>query len=235
MFRTILKKKIIKGFDVWSSTYTNDVTPKLERRGHGYNQLAKKIISFLEPKLRANILEIGAGSGVLGSKVIHNRPDLKIIGIDISRNMLFESKQLDMYEALFHCDAENIPFQDNTFEFIFSAYMLHSALDAKKCLQEIWRTGKPNARVVIVDLFRTNKRIPFFSVLKDNVHSVKYEHGAISNYHRPDEFEEILQCTKLQLVEKYKLDTNECDDPVGQMFHYFFAAQIEKTKSDLYE
>jgi ubiquinone/menaquinone biosynthesis C-methylase UbiE len=228
MIKNKLKKKVISGFDDWSLSYTNDVVPKLKRRGHSYDQLAQNIISFLKPELSANVLEIGVGTGILGSKIKQYRPDLKIVGLDISSNMLLESKQLDVYDALFQCDAESIPFQSDTFQFVFSGYMFHSALNAKKCLREVYRICKPSANLVIVDLFRTARRIALFSRLKDNIHSIKYEHGAISNYHRPNEFEKMLQKTNFQLGEKYKLDTNQQDNPAGRMFHYLFAAHAKK-------
>ncbi|WP_312756114.1 class I SAM-dependent methyltransferase [Rummeliibacillus suwonensis] len=211
-----LKRKIIKGFDEWSETYTEDVNPKLSNRGHGYNSLAQNILDFLRPDKDSIIFELGVGSGVLGKEIKLLRPDLLIYGFDISEGMLKKSKETEVYYELIRCDVENIPIQNNVVNYIYSAFMFHSVLDSTKSLIDIRRIMKDNGRLIMVDLFRMPMRIPVFSRLSDNIHSMRYEFGAFSNYHRPIEFERKVLDVNFKVEKQFQIGKTK------KYTHFFF-------------
>ncbi len=225
IIKSIIKKKIANAFDVWSPTYSDDVIPKLSRRGYSYKKLSEIILSHLEPKLNSMVLEIGVGTGVLGKEVVAQRTDLNVLGCDISRGMLVQSRQIGLYESLFQCDAEGtIPFRSGSLEYVYSAFMAHSAMNMKTFFHELRRILKTNndTTVVIVDLFRTKRTLPIVSKLVDNFHSFKYEHGAFSNYRTVDKF--VGDAKKSGFTVEYVSPLDSSDSitraSAGKMAHY---------------
>lgn len=196
----LIKERTIKSFDKWSVTYSKDVEPKLRNRGHGYDILGKNILDFLQPEKEMAIMELGTGTGILGKSIKTHMPDVKILGLDISMGMLKEAMSTNVYESLIRCDAEHIPVKDNEYKRLYTAFMFHSLPRPKDALMNIRKLVGKGGRVVIVDLFRKDYRIPVVSMILDNLHSIKYEHGALSNYKTKNEFESIMKDCGMEVV-----------------------------------
>lgn len=231
MLNIFLKKKIANAFDTWADSYAADVTPKLDRRGYGYAKLAEFIIAKINPEPRATMIEIGTGTGVLGEKVYAVRPDITLLGCDISRAMLSKAKLGSAYQILLHCDAEcYLPFHDTGFRYIYSAFMAHSAINMKRFLSECRRILTKDSTLVMVDLFRTKKRVPVFSKLLDNFHSIRYEYGAFSNYYLVDEFITLAESVGFHLEEPIQLDAGEhiVNAAAGNMGHFLLTMRLNR-------
>lgn len=223
-FKPILKRKITSAFDAWSNTYSKEVAPKLDRRGYGYTKLAKLILDALNPSKGAQILEIGVGSGILGREIAKKNPSLNMLGCDISRGMLMQASKTDKYQFLFECDAEGkIPMSAKSITYVYSAFMAHSAINMKLFFSELRRILAENqSSLVIVDLFRTKKRLPIISKLVDNLHSWKYEYGAFSNYYTIDEFLFLAKKAGFEVGAYSTLDVDNTitQKSAGKMSHY---------------
>ena len=232
MIKNILKRKIIHGFDQWSNSYSLDVEPKLKKRGYSYERLAENIVQFLNPVKGAVVAELGTGAGILGASIKKIRPDLNLYGFDISSKMLKEAARNPVYTCLFRCDAEKIPFQSDYFDYVFTSFMFHSILNAKNGLFELKRIISPLGRIILVDLFRSKNKIPYISNLLDNMHSLKYEFGAPSNYHGVDEFIKKITAAELYVSRNIKLDNkNTGYNPVGGMVHHLLELSKVKRKA----
>lgn len=219
-------------FDSWSSTYNEDVAPKLIRRGYSYSRLAEIILSHLEPEADKPILEIGTGTGILGKEIMIKRPGLNLIGCDIARGMLINAHKTRDYAALLQCDAEGkMPFRSSSMKYIYSAFMAHSAISMRSFLLELHRIlmKELNSGVVIVDLFRTKKRWPLLSKCADNLHSLKYEHGALSNYHTIEEFSDTAHKCGFRVEAASPLDYDEqlVKAAAGNMGHYILNIKVK--------
>ena len=100
----------------------------------------------------ANILEIGFGNGRLISAVADKLDTGKIIGIDISKEMIFEAKKrnaavisrgkVELYEA----SVQKIPTEDDFFDQIFTANTIYFWPDLTQNVQEIYRKLKSGGR-----------------------------------------------------------------------------------------
>ncbi len=224
---SLIKRKIITAFDSWSPSYSNDVIPKLVKRGYGYDKLAEKIVTFLSPPQYAEVLEFGVGSGVLGQAMFNLRPDLVIIGIDISRGMLSQARKISAYQHLIQCDAERIPLISQRYQYAYSAFMMHSLPNLQSFLNETRRIMQTQARIGLIDLFKFSRR-HILSKLIDNIHSYRYEHGAPSNYHTSEEFLQVLKKSNIIVTEQSTLDANETisGSSAGAMEHYFFGLSV---------
>ena len=219
----LVKTRAINAFNQWSGRYSHDVFPKLIKRGYGYQPLAQEIVSYLSPLFGATILEFGTGSGILGKEVYAIRPDLSIIGMDISDKMLRHAKKTESYHQLIQCDAENIPLDPRSYSYGYSAFMMHSLPHSKKFFNEIKRVMTTGSKLGVVDLFKMNTR-NIFSKIMDNLHSYRFEHGALSYYLTSKEFLALLKEADIACDKNIALDADRKIARLseGSMAHHFF-------------
>ncbi|TLY48555.1 MAG: malonyl-ACP O-methyltransferase BioC [Gammaproteobacteria bacterium] len=94
------------------------------------------------------ILDLGCGTGYFESFLKELYPTAKIIGLDKSNGMLAQAQlketeyQLKDIHWVNGC-AEDLPFNDHSFELVYSNLMLHWSNNFVKCLKEIHRILKP--------------------------------------------------------------------------------------------
>jgi ubiquinone/menaquinone biosynthesis C-methylase UbiE len=93
--------------------------------------------------------------------VARARPDLAIVGLDLSPEMLRVGKwklaRHDIRNAtLVRGDAGNLPFPDQSFETVSVSYGLHELPTAvrRRALEEIRRVLRPGGRLIVADLDR---------------------------------------------------------------------------------
>jgi ubiquinone/menaquinone biosynthesis C-methylase UbiE len=185
-------KMVMSAFDRWAPTYDYKVIPKLQFRGYSYTRLAELIVSALRPAPTSVLLELGIGSGILGREIAKLTP-ARLVGIDISREMLKIAEESTTYTLLYHCSAEDIPLTDATVDGVYSTFMLHSVMNQAKVLNEIRRVLKPDSSGVIVDLCPNLNRIPYWTLIRGNFHSFCYEYGAPSKYRPAHEYKDMLR------------------------------------------
>lgn len=90
-----------------------------------------------------DILEIGAGISLFAGKLAEKN---RLILTDINETLLNQNPEsCDLVVA----DAENLPFPDKSFDFIYLVGILHHLPDQKKGMQEIKRVLKKNGKVFI--------------------------------------------------------------------------------------
>ncbi|MEP6617260.1 MAG: bifunctional demethylmenaquinone methyltransferase/2-methoxy-6-polyprenyl-1,4-benzoquinol methylase UbiE [Ginsengibacter sp.] len=120
----------------------------------------KKAIRQLLPFHPKNILDVATGTGdvaILSYKIL--KPE-KIIGIDISNNMLEIGRKkiktfgLESYIKLLKGDSETILFDDGTFDAVTVAFGVRNFEDLEAGLTEIKRVLKPGGKLVILEFTR---------------------------------------------------------------------------------
>jgi len=117
-----------------------------------YKEIAGLVIKHPKP---GKILEIGPGPGYLSIEIA-KLGDFQITGLDISETMI-EIARRNAQEAgadvVFKLgDASNIPFKDNTFDFIVSSGSLHHWKEPVKVFNEVYRVLKSDREALIGDL-----------------------------------------------------------------------------------
>ena len=122
-------------------------------------QEEKYRIMLEDLQLKEPILDLGSGTGLLQEflKTQAERSSAgpsgtssawaKLIGIDISQEMLKRSKELSVQG-----DAESLPFRDNSFATVLSFTTAQNLDSVENMLREIARVLKPNGIAVVTVL-----------------------------------------------------------------------------------
>jgi len=102
------------------------------------------------------LLDVACGTGDQGFSAL-KRADIQVIGLDYSFNMLEIAKQKIDTRALsekfevVQGDAENLPFQKNTFDALSISYGIRNVGTITAALSEFYRVLKPGGRVSILE------------------------------------------------------------------------------------
>ena len=123
---------------------------------------ARKIAGFIDQLMASEcqglILEVGSGTSQFRDMFLKYVDNYVIT--DINFQYVHYSKS--DHPALWHvqCDAALLPFPGATFDRVFSLYLFHHLSDQQTVdsLKEMQLCLKPGGKIVIVDLFQTEKR-----------------------------------------------------------------------------
>lgn len=112
------------------------------------------------------ILDLATGTGVLAIQTARRFPKAEIKALDISSNMIQEGikriakEKLQNQIELIHGDAENLPFEDNSFDAVMIAFGVRNFEDTGKGLREMLRVLKPGGLMLILE-FSKIRIFPF--------------------------------------------------------------------------
>ena len=112
------------------------------------------------------MLEVGLGAGTDFINWVRNGADAH--GIDLTPESIAHVKHrlsLEGLEAKFEVgDSENLPYDDNTFEFVYSWGVIHHTPDTRKAFREIYRVLQPGGKAKIMVYNRKSMLAYFFWV-----------------------------------------------------------------------
>lgn len=105
-------------------------------------------------------LEVGPGPGYLGLNWLSKTENTRLIGLEISENMIAIARRNAQSDALHgradyvRGDAHKMPFEDGSFDAVFSNGSLHEWASPLTILNEVHRVLKAGGRYCITDLRR---------------------------------------------------------------------------------
>ena len=149
---TVAKKY---GYDYW------DGDRKYGYGGYYYDgrwrSVAEKIAKHYKLQAGQRVLDVGCGKAFLLYELTQVVPGLEVVGIDISEYGIQNAKE-EVRECLQIAEAQNLPFEDDSFDLVISLTTLHNLkiFDLKKAVQEIERVSRGNS-YIMVESFRNDK------------------------------------------------------------------------------
>ena len=170
----------------------------------------KKFIKSLDFSSHDMVLDVATGTGDVAFK-IREKYFSKVIGLDLSINMLeiakSKSKKMNIDDIDFiEGDAENLPFDNNTFDKVVISYGLRNLGDCRRGLEEFYRVLKPNSKVGILEFLHPNSTIvaklfkfyfnnilPRIASLFSNSKAYRYLPESVENFMRPNELKILLE------------------------------------------
>lgn len=116
-------------------------------------KLRRKVVKFAELEKNAKILDIGTGTG--RQAFAFAKEGYKVIGIDISEEMLKKAKLNNRFPNVSFqiTDATKMPFENNHFDGVCASFTLHEMPRQiiNQVLDEMVRVTKPQGTVLIID------------------------------------------------------------------------------------
>lgn len=117
-----------------------------------------KVVHTVDIQPKDLVLDIGAGTGLTAIKVALNYPTSSVVCVDFSAEMLkyaqanINKDGLEDTIRVVQADATQLPFGSNSFDCIISCYGLGGIADIDVAMDEIYRVGKPGARVTFAEM-----------------------------------------------------------------------------------
>ena len=142
--------------------------------------------------LTGDVLEIGGGSGATADELARANPSLRLTTTDYDPVMVGAArKRLAKYPhvAARQADVTQLPFDDETFDFVVSFLMLHHVVDWEKAIAEVARVLRPGGIFTGYDL--TASRAASWIHLADRSPHRLIERGA---------FERVLGQVRLDAI-----------------------------------
>lgn len=145
-----------------------------------------KLMDYVKPTAGESILEFGFGTAQNMIVLKDREPDANVLGVDIDPKIKsiaeHKLKKRNLTIPLHLYDGITLPFDDNSFDKVFSSLVFHQ-LDAETklhCLKELNRVLKPNGKLIIGDwgqakskwirfLFYAVQLLDGFKTTNDNV------------------------------------------------------------------
>lgn len=116
----------------------------------------KKVVKSVKKANPKKVLDIATGTGDLAIQIAKST-QAQITGFDLSAGMLevgrkkVTKEKLDDRIEMIQGDAENMPFEDNSFDVITVAFGVRNFENLKKGLDEIYRVLKPGGKFIILE------------------------------------------------------------------------------------
>ena len=102
-----------------------------------------------------SVLDLGSGTGAAYKQLLN----FETTAIDPDKKML----ELNTFENKVLGSAENLPFEDNSFDNVFCCFVWRNVSDTNKALREVYRVLSPGGKFILLDM--TRPKNPFLKIL----------------------------------------------------------------------
>lgn len=153
------------------------------------------------------VLDLATGTADLAIEAARSHPEVDVVGVDPSREMLAIGREkvhrsaLATRLTLLEGDAQHIGEPSATFDAITMAFGIRNVPDRDAALREMVRVGKPGARVAILELgeprsgilgplarFHVRVLVPAIGALLSGAREYRYLQTSIAAFPAPDAF-----------------------------------------------
>lgn len=119
------------------------------------------VIRALNIPAGAKVLEVGVGTGLALEAY---PPHCQVLGVDLAPDMLEYAEDRIQQNGWRHVtveamDAMNLKLPDDSFDYVTAFHVVSVVPDATKMMREVQRVCRPGGRVVVINHFRSEKRL----------------------------------------------------------------------------
>ena len=138
-----------------------------------------------------SVLDLGSGTGAAFDQLLN----YETTAIDPDKKML----ELNTFENKVLGSAENLPFEDNSFDNVFCCFVWRNVSDTNKALQEVYRVLRPGGKFVLLDMTRpknsflkmlhkigTFKVLHLIGLLTFNLKEYRFLYKSLDFYPQPE-------------------------------------------------
>lgn len=152
-----------------------------------------------------SLVDVGCGPGYLLAVIARRSPSLRLIGVDLSKEILsaasrnlstIAGERLELLEG----DSEYLPLPQNSVDYLVSTLSLHHWPEPQKAFREFQRVLKPGGMLLVFDLKRDSKLLFYFLirfvtavVVPPALREVKEPLGSLLSAYTPDEVQEFMK------------------------------------------
>ena len=138
-----------------------------------------------------SVLDLGSGTGAAFDQLLN----YETTAIDPDKKML----ELNTFEDKVLGSAENLPFEDNSFDNVFCCFVWRNVSDTNKALQEVYRVLRPGGKFILLDMTRpknsflkmlhkigTFKVLHLIGLLTFNLKEYRFLYKSLDFYPQPE-------------------------------------------------
>ncbi len=141
-----------------------------------------KFLSLLPETKDKKILDVGAGTGRVSLPLVLS--GAQVTALDISEKILELLKRKNKKITTVVGEAENLPFENESFDIVTAAFLIVHLKDPKIFFDEVYRVLKPDGLFLVSNI---NQKEPPVVKTKEGDIQIK------SYYHRPEKIKDSLQ------------------------------------------
>lgn len=196
----------------------DNIAPTYDRLNHIFSLSIDKIwrrrvVRKVRRMKPLRVLDLATGTGDLAIKMAKRMPKARIMGVDLSENMLSVAAEkvrrqgLDDHIALYQGDAESLDLTDGVVDVVTVAFGVRNFGNVDQGLQEIWRVLRSGGHVVVLEfstprnflvrklyqLYSNHFMKPVGGLVSRDRKAYNYLPDSIVEFSSPEEFLEQLQ------------------------------------------
>lgn len=168
---------------MWASKAYQKRTQKNKFLITNYQKIVSDFLHSIDANTNKLIIDVGTGPGAIPIELAEGNTQIKVIGVDISPNMVQLAEKVSVEEGLSDRvefkvgNALELPYEDNQFDYVISSFSLHEWPEPEKGIIDMLRILKKSGKLFIYDMnphLNSNlkkelrKEYGFFSVLYFN-------------------------------------------------------------------
>jgi ubiquinone/menaquinone biosynthesis C-methylase UbiE len=141
-----------------------------------------------------SLLDAGCGTGIFTTKAIDRGAN--VTSIDIAPKLVELTKKKNPKTNAIEASLLNLPFEDNTFDYVISSDVIEHTPDPYKATKELIRVLKPGGKICITV---PNRSFWFFSVKIANIFKLRNYQG-LENWVHYRELKEFLKKNNIEII-----------------------------------
>ncbi|TRM12181.1 class I SAM-dependent methyltransferase [Lentibacillus cibarius] len=141
-------------------------------------QYIQWMLSSIPLDKRHSVLDVAAGTGIISRAMA---PFVsQVTSLDLSPDMIRQGNRENEQQQIFNIQfvqgsAENLPFEDDSFDIVICRLAFHHFTDPYKIFSEMVRCGKRDSTIAVIDMIspreaRLNQSYNYYETLRDPSH-----------------------------------------------------------------